>query len=134
MQIMLMSLLALHVLSAMFWGGSTAVLARLSGTGGERLMRPQWLAGIVAIASGGYLGHAVHSGGLGPVENMLIAGAVMAGLAFAVQTAFVAKTFRRRGGAATADVAGSAGFVRAQRIAAALLAIAAICMGASRYA
>src|SRR5215475_5751883 len=68
--------LAAHVLSAVFWAGSTFTLARLSGLGGERLVLPQAGAAVVAILTGGYLWHSLHGADLGPFEQVLLSGIV----------------------------------------------------------
>ena len=100
MQIALIITLSLHILSSVFWAGTSFTLARTGGVGGELLFRPQMGAATIAVLSGGYLGHLAHAGSFG-----------------------------------TADEAGARSRIAtAQRIAAALLALAAVCMGAARYA
>src|SRR5258708_567185 len=100
MQIALIIVLSLHVLSSVFWAGSSFTLARTGGVGGELLFRPQMGAAVIAILTGGYLGHLVHEATFGMADEM----------------------------AARSRIA------TAQRIAAGLLAVTAICMGAARYA
>ena len=53
MQIALVIALSLHVLSSVFWAGSSFTLARTGGLGGEKLFRPQMGAALVAILTGG---------------------------------------------------------------------------------
>jgi uncharacterized membrane protein len=133
MQIALIIALSLHVLSSVFWAGSSFTLARTGGAGGEKLFRPQMGAALVAILSGAYLGHSVHEGSFGTAEKILAAGALAALIAAGVQAAVGGPAIHRlRGG--IADEAARSRLVTAQRIAAALLAIAAVCMGAARYA
>jgi hypothetical protein len=116
--------LSLHMLAATFWAGTTFVLARTGGLGLDRLRAPQLGAALVAVASGGYMGHAMHSGALTRMQLVLLAGAACALLAGALQ---VVAAVRARGG--------NQGFnVAAQRAAAALLAVAAVCMVVARYA
>jgi uncharacterized membrane protein len=134
MQIALIITLSLHVLSSVFWAGSSFTLARTGGLGGEKLFRPQMGAAVVAILSGGYLGHAVHEGAFGTAEKILAAGALAALIAAGVQSAIGGRAIRslHRG---TADEAGARSRIAtAQRIAAILLAVTAVCMGAARYA
>jgi uncharacterized membrane protein len=134
MQIALIIALSLHVLSSVFWAGSSFTLARTGGLGGEKLFRPQMGAAVVAILTGGYLGHAVHEGAFGTAEKILAAGALTALVAAFVQGLIGGRAILSlRGG--TADIAGARSrLVTAQRIAALLLAVTAVCMGAARYA
>lgn len=133
MQTALVIALSLHVLSSVFWAGSSFALARTGGAGGEQLVFPQLGAATIAILTGGYLGHLVHSGSFGPTEQVLAVGAVCALIAAGVQAAIGPRALMalRRG-------AGDPGNLRlriaaAQRVAAGLLAIAALAMGAARY-
>ena len=134
MQIALIIALSLHVLSSVFWAGSSFTLARTGGLGGEKLFRPQMGAAVVAILTGGYLGHAVHEGAFGTAEKLLAAGALAALVAAGVQGLIGGRAILSlRGG--TADIAAARSrFATAQRIAAALLAVTTVCMGAARYA
>lgn len=134
MQIALIIALSLHVLSSVFWAGSSFTLARTGGAGGEQLFGPQMGAALVAILTGAYLGHSVHEGTFGVPEKILAAGALAALVAVAVQGLIGGRAIRRlRSG--TADEAGARSrLATAQRIAAILLAVTAVCMGAARYA
>ncbi len=134
MQIALIIVLSLHVLSSVFWAGSSFTLARTGGVGGELLFRPQMGAAVIAILTGGYLGHLVHEATFGTAEQILAVGAVAALVAAGVQGAIGGRAIRSlRSG--TADEAGARSRIAtAQRIAAGLLAVTAICMGAARYA
>jgi uncharacterized membrane protein len=134
MQIALIIALSLHVLSSVFWAGSSFTLARTGGLGAEKLFRPQMGAAVVAILTGGYLGHAVHEGAFGTAEKILAAGALAALVAAFVQGLIGGRAILSlRGG--TADIAGARSrLATAQRIAALLLAVTALCMGAARYA
>src|SRR5258708_28817122 len=78
MQIALIIALSLHVLSSVFWAGSSFTLARTGGVGGELLFRPQMGAAVIAVLTGGYLGHLVHEGTFGTAEQILAVGAVAA--------------------------------------------------------
>jgi hypothetical protein len=134
MQIALIITLSLHVLSSVFWAGSSFTLARTGGVGGEQLFVPQMGAALVAILTGAYLGHQVHEGAFGTAEKILAAGALAALIAAGVQGLIGGGAIRglHRG---TADETGARSRLAiAQRVAAALLAVAAVCMGAARYA
>ena len=115
MQTTLVIALVLHVLSGVFWAGSTFMLAR-AGTGAAAgLVGPQMGAAAIVIVTGALLWHLVHSGSPGRTEYILLVGAVAALIAAGVQ----GLSGRR---------------VAAQRIAAVLLAVTVICMAAARYA
>jgi hypothetical protein len=133
MQIALVIALSLHVLSSVFWAGSSFTLARTGGAGGELLFGPQMGAAAVAILTGGLLGHLVHDGAFGTAEMILAAGALCALIAAGVQAAIGGRAIRGlRNGTAEAPAARSQ-IATAQRVAAALLAVTALCMGAARY-
>ena len=115
MPIGLILLLSLHVLAAVFWAGSTFVLARTGGAGIQALRRPQLGASIVAVLTGAGLGAWLHGGGFGRSEKVLMI-AVIASL-----TALLVQVLDRAHPA------------RSQRIAAGLLMIAVVGMVAARY-
>ena len=132
MQIPLIITLSLHVLSSVFWAGSSFTLARTGGLGGEKLFRPQMGAAVIAILTGAYLGHLVHAGAFGTAEKILAVGAFAALVAAGVQDAIGGRAIAglRRG---TADEAGARSRLSvAHRLAAQLLAVSAVCMGAAR--
>jgi uncharacterized membrane protein len=111
MQIALIIALSLHILSTVFWAGTSFTLARTGGVGG----------------------HLVHAGAFGTAEQILAVGALAALVAAGVQGAIGGRAIRslRTG---TADEAGARSRIaKAQRIAAGLLAVTAVCMGAARY-
>lgn len=117
--------LSLHMLSATFWAGTSFALARSGGAGIERLRAPQLGAALIAVLSGGYLGHAVHGDTVTRMQQVLMAGAAFALLAGAIQV--IAAVMARR--------ATSQGpVVISQRVAAGLLAVTAVCMVVARYA
>ncbi len=133
MQTALVIALSLHVLSSVFWAGSSFALARIGGVGGEQLVFPQLGAATIAILTGGYLGHLVHSGTFGTTEQVLALGAVSALIAVGIQAAVGPRAVLalRRG---AGDLAGVRSRIAStQRVAAALLGITALCMGAARY-
>src|SRR3989442_11722098 len=85
MQIPLIITLSLHVLSSVFWAGSSFTLARTGGAGGEQLIGPQMGAAVVTILTGAYLGRSVHARMFGTAEQILAVGAPTALGAAAVQ-------------------------------------------------
>jgi hypothetical protein len=133
MQPILITAISLHVLAATFWAGTSFALARISGVGGEQLFRPQMGAALVAVLTGAYLWHIAHAGGFDTAGRLLALGALCAIIAAGVQGAIGGRAIRnlRRG---TADEAGARRRIAlAQRLAAGLLAAAAVCMAAARY-
>jgi uncharacterized membrane protein len=133
MQIALIIALSLHVLSSVFWAGTSFTLARTGGAGGEQLFRPQMGAAAIAILTGAYLGHLVHAGAFGTAERTLAAGALCALLAAAIQAAVGGRAISSLRSGKTDERGARSRIAAAQRVAAALLAVTAICMGAARY-
>ena len=129
----LMAVLSLHVLSAVFWAGSSLTLARTGGLGGIKLFRPQMGAATVAVLSGMYLWSQLHAAGFGPAEGVLALGAGCAVIAAGVQGRFGGIALRdlRRGAATEAQI--QPRIAMGQRIAAPLLAVTLVCMVISRY-
>jgi hypothetical protein len=134
MQAVIVLTLVLHVLSGVFWAGSTFTLARMGGPGAEKLLRPQLGCAVMVVATGALLWQLVHPGAPGKTEYILGAGALAAIAAAAVQ-GLGARAVRLRAGAEHAGASEpDSGAAVTQRIAAGLLAITVICMAASRYA
>jgi hypothetical protein len=129
MQMTLIVTLVLHVLSGVFWAGTTFALARTGGNEADRFFRPQMGAASVAVATGGVLWFFLHRGPLGTPGHLLAIGALCALLAAGVQGAM------GRNLSALSESEGLRRRVaRSQRIAAGLLAITVTCMAAARYA
>lgn len=133
MQTTLIIVLSLHILSSVFWAGSSFTLARTGGIGGEKLFRPQMGAAVVAVLTGGYLGHLVHAGSFGPAEQVLAVGAVAALVAAGVQGAIGGRAIRSLRNGTSDETVVRSRIAIAQRVAAVLLAVTAVCMGAARY-
>jgi hypothetical protein len=133
MQPISIAVISLHVLAAMFWAGSSFTLARTGGLGGEQLFRPQMGAATIAILAGGYMWPVTHAGAFNTAAQVLALGAVCAIIAAGVQGAIGGRAIRglRNG---TADAAGAQRRIAlAQRVAAGLLAVSAVCMVTARY-
>jgi hypothetical protein len=130
MQITLIVTQVLHVLSGVFWAGSTFALARTGAVHADQLFRPQMGAAAVAVITGAVLWHYLHEGSFGTSEQILAAGAVCAIVAGGIQGISTGSTLRK------ADSVSSEQSLRAiakgQRAAAALLAITVICMSVAR--
>jgi hypothetical protein len=125
--------LSLHVLAATFWGGSTFALARMAGNGGERLFAPQMGAAAIAVVTGAYLWLTLHENSFGVMEQFLIAGAVCALFAVAIQAIVIGSALgalRRRDD----DAKARSRILVTHRVAAVLLVVATVAMAAARYA
>ena len=83
MRTTLIATLVLHILSGVFWAGTTFALARMAGNQTDLFFRPQMGAAAVAVATGGLLWFLLHSGPLGMQGHILALGALCALLAVA---------------------------------------------------
>ncbi len=133
MNIIVILVLSIHVVTAVFWGGVTFVLARTGAANGERLFRPQLGSATLAVIAGVVLWGLLHRGGFGPMERVLAGGALAAVIAAGVQGAMGGPAVRRLR-ADPSDSAARGRLALAQRIAAGLLVITLICMVTARYA
>ena len=116
MQMVLIVLIGLHILAGVFWAGSTFAIVRSGGAGAQALFGPQMGAATLTVLAGLGLWGLLHSRAMGPMEHTLALGALCAIAAAGVQGAT-----RRKNP------------LKGQRIAAALLAIAVVCMAVARY-
>jgi hypothetical protein len=114
--------IALHVLSATFWAGSTFTLARTNGKSAEQLFVPQLSAAVVAILAGVYLWARMFPSGGEPL--LLRIGAGCAILAAIVQAVLVGRVKKRL----ASDEHAVARAATAHRIASGLLAITIVSM------
>jgi hypothetical protein len=135
MQITLILTLVLHVLSGVFWAGTTFALARTGGNDAKQLYRPQMGAATAAVLTGALLWFLLHRGDLGAQGYLLAIGAFCAFLAAGVQGVTGASALRKIVGTGESE----AGIMRrrvatGQCVAAAFLMITVTCMAASRYA
>ncbi|HEV3500893.1 MAG TPA: hypothetical protein VGZ92_11250 [Bradyrhizobium sp.] len=133
MQSALIIALSFHILSSVFWAGTSFTLARTAGAGGEQLFRPQMGAAVIAVLTGGYLGHLAHAGAFGTTEQILAVGALAALVAAGIQGAIGGRAIRSLRNGTADEAAARSRIATAQRVAAALLAVTAVCMGAARY-
>jgi hypothetical protein len=134
MQTTLLVTQVLHILSGVFWAGSTFALARSRAASADQLFRPQMGAAVVAVITGGGLYHLLHSSGFGVQEQVLAFGAFVAVLAATVQGALCGPALRQLATAGAMNPRSQAQVTLGHRIAAGLLALTVICMAASRYA
>jgi hypothetical protein len=134
MEITLLVTVVLHILSGVFWAGSTFALARTGAATADQLFRPQMGAAIVAVITGGVLWHLLHPSGFGTTEQVLALGAFGAVLAVGAQGALCGPALRQLARAGGKDTRLQAQVALGHRIAAGLLALTVICMAAARYA
>jgi hypothetical protein len=135
MRITLIVALVLHVVSGVFWAGTTFALARTADNQADLFFRPQMGAAAVAVVTGTLLWFLLHHGPLGMQGHILAIGALCALLAVGVQGAMGAPALRKS--SALGESEGSRlrhRVATGQRIAAALLMITVTCMAAARYA
>jgi uncharacterized membrane protein len=133
MQYALILVAALHVLATVFWAGSTFALARTGGAAMERLFKPQLAAAVLAFVTGGYLGHTLHAHAFGRPEQLLFAAIAASAVALVVQVAVVGRAVRALRDGARDQAGPRALATTAHRVAAMLLALAAIGMATARY-
>jgi hypothetical protein len=131
MQTILMFTVAVHVLSGIFWAGSTFVLARIGSAEAEQLARPQLGAAVFAVLTGAILWSLLHAHSFAPQERLLALGACCAIVAAGIQGACAARMNLAHANAVSSPALGSV--TVHQRIAAALLAVTVICMASARY-
>ena len=124
---------ALHVLTTVFWAGTTFALARTGGAATERLFKPQVAAAVLACLSGGFLGHTLHGHSIGRPEQVLITAAAASVIALLVQVCVVGDAMRTLRDGARDHAQARAQATMAHRVAAGLLALAAIGMATARY-
>ncbi len=133
MQVTLVITLVLHVLSGVFWAGTTFVLARTGGYQADRFFRPQMGAATIAVLTGGFMWFLLHRGTAGLQEHILGIGAACALLAAGVQGSS-ARALKLSAAGGSKEFVPSGRVASSQRIAAGLLAITVACMAAARYA
>jgi hypothetical protein len=134
MQATVIVALVLHVVSGVFWAGSTFALARMGDSQARQFLRPQLGAAAIAIVTGALLWYLLHRGSEGTSEHVLATGAIFALIAAGIQA--VTAVTGRQVLAGVGALEGAQGPHRAligQRVAAGCLLITVICMAAARY-
>jgi hypothetical protein len=82
MQTILIFTLVLHILSGLFWAGTTFALA--GAYQADQFFRPQMGAAVIVVATGGLLWYLVHPGRFGITEQILAVGVFSAFVAAGV--------------------------------------------------
>jgi hypothetical protein len=133
MQYVYIVTIALHVVTGVYWAGSTITLARAPEIQAEKFFGSQMGAAVVAMLTGLLLWHFFHGPNFGPMEQVLALGALSAVAAAGVQGAFVGSARRKLASANQSEQASlRTRMAKGQRIAAGLLVITVICMAIAR--
>ena len=134
MQAIVIIALVLHVVSGVFWAGSTFALARMGGNQAREFLRPQLGAAATAVVTGALLWYLLHRGSEGMSENVLATGAIFALIAAGIQAVTGLTGRRVLAGVGELDaIPGQSRALIGQRIAAGCLLVTVICMAAARY-
>ena len=138
MQAIVIIALVLHVVSGVFWAGSTFAWARMGGYQARDFLRPQLGAAATAVGTGALLWYLLHRGSEGTSERVLATGAIFALIAAGIQagTGLTGRQIVSQALAGVGELDTTPGQNRAligQRIAAGCLLVTVICMAAARY-
>lgn len=131
---LLVALTALHVLTGIFWAGTSFAMARTGAAQAEKLARPQMAAATVAILAGVCLWGLLHAARMNQPEMVLAVGVIAALAAAGVQSSALGNVRRLADADIAVAEASRKKVARAQRIGATLLAITIIAMASFRYA
>ena len=134
MPVPLILLVGLHLAAGLFWFFWSALLGWGGNPGASRtLYRPQMIASVLAVFSGGGLWQLLHVGAYGRPEQVLSLGALAALAAAGVQGSMVGGSVRRIKAGEPAEGALIARIVKGQRIGAGLLAFTLATMIVERF-
>jgi hypothetical protein len=127
--------LVLHILSGVFWAGTTFALARTGANQTDQFFRPQMGAAVIVVATGGLLWYLVHPGSFGTTEQILAVGVFCAFVAAGVQGMSGGSALRKLSIVDESEASRLRHRVATgQRVAAAFLMITVTCMAVARYA
>src|ERR1700737_3312018 len=127
--------LLLHILSGVFWAGTTFALARTGANQTDQFFRPQMGAAVIVVATGGLLWDLVHPGSFGTTEQILAVGVFCAFVAAGVQGMSGGSALRKLSIVDESEASRLRHRVATgQRVAAAFLMITVTCMAVARYA
>ena len=127
--------LVLHILSGVFWAGTTFAVARTGANQTDQFFRPQMGAAVIVVATGGLLWYLVHPGSFGTTEQILAVGVFCAFVAAGVQGMSGGSALRKLSIVDESEASRLRHRVATgQRVAAAFLMITVTCMAVARYA
>ena len=133
MQYVYIVVLGLHVLTGVFWAGTTITLARVPEIKAEKFLPLQMRAVGIVMVTGALLWYFFHGAYFGSMEITLAIGIVAAFAAAGVLSAVVRPAARKLAGAdAGEETRFRAQMAKGQRIAAGLLVVTVICMAIAR--
>jgi hypothetical protein len=133
MQYVYIVVLGLHVLTGVFWAGTTITLARVPEIKAEKFLPLQMRAVGIVMVTGALLWYFFHGAYFGSMEITLAIGIVAAFAAAGVLSAVVRPAARKLAGVDAGEEARlRAQMAKGQRIAAGLLVVTVICMGIAR--
>ena len=133
MQYVYIVVLGLHVLTGVFWAGTTIALARVPEIKAEKFLPLQMRAVGIVMVTGALLWYFFHGAYFGSMEITLAIGIVAAFAAAGVLSAVVRSAARKLASAdAGEETRLRAQMAKGQRIAAGLLVVTVICMGIAR--
>jgi hypothetical protein len=127
--------LVLHILSGVFWAGTTLALARTGANQANQFFRPQMGAAVIVVATGSLLWYLVHPGSFGTTEQILAVGVFCAFVAAGFQGMSGGSALRKLSIADESEASRLRHRVATgQRVAAAFLMLTVTCMAVARYA
>src|SRR5215218_64498 len=133
MQYVYIVVLGLHVLSGVFWAGSTITLARVPEIKAEKFLPLQMRAAGIVMITGALAWYFFHGAYFGSMEITLAIGIVAAFAAAGVLGARIGSATRKLAGANAVEEARlRAQMVQGERIAAGLLVVTVVCMAIAR--
>lgn len=133
MQYVYIIVLGLHVLTGVFFAGTTITLARVPEIRAENFFQPQMRAAGIAMLTGALLWYFFHGAYFGSMEMVLAVGIAAAFAAAGVLGALVGSARHRLAGADSGEETRlRAQMAKGQRIAAGLLVVTIICMAIAR--
>jgi hypothetical protein len=133
MQYVYIIVLGLHVLTGVFFAGTTITLARIPEIHAEKFFQPQMRAAGLAMLTGALLWYFFHGAYFGSMEIVLAIGIIATFAAAGVLGAFVGSARRKLAGAdATEEARLRTQMAKGQRIAAGLLVLTIVCMAIAR--
>ncbi len=129
----LIALYLFHVGAGLYWLISSFLAALAKGKGGQDQFRLQMVAAFLTFAVGAVLWREMHAYQFGAMEALLALGVVCAMVAAGVQGMRVGGSLRKLRQGVISQQAATDRIRMAQRIAAALLAVALLCMAGSYH-
>lgn len=133
MQYLYSVVMGLHVLSGVYWAGTTIALARDAEIRAEKFFPSQMRSAGLVMLTGALLWYFFHGAYFGSMESVLAIGVVTAFAAALVLRSMVGSAWRHLSGADAAEQTRlRAKMARGERIAAGLLVVTVVCMAIAR--